>query len=158
MRKSSGGERSTRSPSCPPHECSDTILYPCSCLQTDKKRPKCCSYGKHRKIPNVLVEGWKCNMLQQRRFIHVASASCQGARRISHRSSCARGFSSWSLTSKRHGDSPSPATRQPWHIGVLGVKFSSCIRPSARTRAARCFVHSNNFCLTKANSLFTLIQ
>ena len=56
----------------PPHECSDTVLYRCTCVATDKSKPHSCSYGKHRKCKHVFAEGIRRNTLQrQRGFILV---------------------------------------------------------------------------------------
>jgi len=56
----------------PPHECSDTVLYRCTCVATDKSKPHSCSYGKHWKCKHVFAEGIRRNTLQrQRGFILV---------------------------------------------------------------------------------------
>ncbi|MBJ62010.1 MAG: hypothetical protein CMB57_02030 [Euryarchaeota archaeon] len=56
----------------PPHECSDTVLHRCTCVQTDRSKLHSCSYGKHRKCKHVFAEGIRRNTLQrQRGFVLV---------------------------------------------------------------------------------------
>ena len=49
----------------PPSQCSDTVLYSCTCVRTTRN-PQDCSYGKHRKCRHVFVEGWKRGTLLER--------------------------------------------------------------------------------------------
>ena len=49
----------------PLSQCSDTVLYSCTCVRTST-HPKDCSYGKHRKCKHVFVEGWKRGTLLER--------------------------------------------------------------------------------------------
>lgn len=56
----------------PPQECSDTMLYRCTRVQTARSKPHSCSYGKHRKCKHVFAEGIRRNTLQrQRGFVLV---------------------------------------------------------------------------------------
>ena len=55
----------------PQSECSESVLYRCTCVQTSTKRSSC-SYAKHRECTHVFVEGIKRETLQrQRDFIRV---------------------------------------------------------------------------------------
>ena len=49
----------------PPSQCSDTVLYSCTCVRTSTCADDC-SYGKHRKCKHVFVEGWKRGTLLER--------------------------------------------------------------------------------------------
>ena len=61
----------------PPSECSDTVLYRCTCVQTSKSRPGVCSYSKHRKCKHVFAEGIKRGTLERQRgynLVHEQAA------------------------------------------------------------------------------------
>jgi len=67
----------------PPSECSDTVLYQCTCVQTIKSRPDECSYGKHRKCKHVFAEGIKRSTLERQRgyiLVHERVAPGRQAR------------------------------------------------------------------------------
>ena len=66
----------------PPSQCSDTVLYSCTCVRTST-HPKDCSYGKHRKCKHVFVEGWKRGTLIERR-IHSHSPACRAGQTGAH--------------------------------------------------------------------------
>ena len=62
-----------------PSECSDTVLYRCTCVQTNTLRADERSYGKHRKCRHVFAEGIKRGTLErQRGYILVHEQAAPG--------------------------------------------------------------------------------